>query len=324
MPARKSASAPSAAAAAGQARQLLAGGEPRYALLRENEEVLQLITLFYKAWLRFNTLYSRYTAERLFVFKDIDDFIETHLRGIKDIAHKLFRTRTRSESDQILQICFDMYFGTMFHIFLKAKENLRLQENYNLESIVPTLTQRLNTLAKESVSSSVIELFQYLNEDYLQGKQELESEIGKAKFIFERLVLLFQDIVHIYANNPEIIRKLYFEEPLFQKVYPDGGLERFFSYVYPKNGALEAYIVLGFDFIRSGHEGEALKIFKRACKLAKRDATAQKQCLSLFETYKQKALSLYPEGSPQAQKIGKITASIEAQLCSELSASSGL
>lgn len=316
MPLRKSDAAPPAAFAATKAKQLLAGGEPRYALVRENEEVLRLIRLFYKAVLRFKHLYQRYSTQRNLTFEDFDDFIEANLREIKDIAHKLFRTSTRSESDQILQICFDMYFGSMFHILLKAKENLRLQENYNLEIIEPTLTERLNTHAKDSVSGSVMELFQYLKEDYLQGKKELETEILKARFIFERLVDLFQDIVHIYAKNPEIIRKLYFEEPLFREVYPEGGLERFFTYVYPKNGALEAYIVLGFDFIRSGHEGEALKVFKRACALTKRDEKARKKWDSLFETYKQRALTLYPAGTPQAQKIAELTAWIETYLCS--------
>lgn len=315
MPRKKSASAPPAAVAAIRAKQLLAGGEPRYALVRENEEVLRLITLFYKAVLRFKGLYERYITKHHLTFEDLDDFIEANLRGIKDIAHKLFRTSTRSESDQILQICFDMYFGTMFHILLKAKENLRLQENYNLESIEPALTQRLSTHAKNGVSGSVMELFQYLKEDYLQGKQELEIEIRKAKFIFERLVLLFQDIVHIYAKNPEIIRKLYFEESLLREVYPDGGLERFFAYVYPKNGALEAYVVLGFDFIRSGHEVEALKVFRRGYELAKRDGAARKKWNSLFKTYKQKAFSVYPAETPQAQNISELTASIEAHLC---------
>lgn len=315
MPKKKSVSAPPAAIAATRAKQLLAGGEPRYALVRENEEVLQLITLFYKAVLRFKRLYGRYTTEHHLTFEDLDDFIEANLRGIKDIAHKLFRTSTRSESDQILQICFDMYFGSMFHILLKAKENLRLQENYNLESIEPALTERLSTHARNSVSGSVMELFQYLKEDYLQGKKELEIEILKARFIIERLVDLFQDILHIYAKNPEIIRKLYFEESLFREVYPDGGLERFFEYVYPKNGALEAYVVLGFDFIRSGHEVEALKVFKRGYELTKRGGTARKKWDSLFKTYKQKAFSVYPAGTPQAQKISELTASIEAHLC---------
>jgi hypothetical protein len=319
MPTRKSASDASAAAvAASRAKQSIAEGKPRYALTRENEEVLELISLFYKAVPHFKRLYDRYTTERKLTFKEFDHFIEANLRGIKDIAHKIFRTSTRSESDQMLQICFDMYFGTMFHILLKAKENLRLQENYNLEDIEPTLTRRLSSHAKNSVSGSVMELFQYLKEDYLQGKQELELEIRKARFIFERLIDLFQDILHIYAKNPEIIRKLYFEESLFREVYPDGGLERFFTYVYPKNGALEAYIVLGFDFIRSGHEIEALKVFKRACKLAKSAPAARKKWNPLFKTYKQKALSLYPADTPQAKKIRDLIASMETHLCSAL------
>lgn len=244
---------------------------PTHLLRLRNQERVELIMSFYRGLKLFRDLARKSHAPgRRFRFDDVDRLIEMHLRLVKDSSHHLFRMSKRDQSDRLLQAVFDMYFGILFHILLKAKENIRLQENYNIKRLENLMVELREIRELAGLPPGVGPLFDRLAEEFERDSQELEGEMERARFMFGQLEKIFNRIIQVYNNNPTIIRGLFCQKEFFAELFPPLGIDRVFARIYPKNGPAEAYFFIGFDYLRSAHLEEAHEAFSLAMQAAQR------------------------------------------------------
>jgi hypothetical protein len=264
---------------------------PPHMLRLRNQERVELIMAFYRGLKRFRELTRRSTASaRGLRFEDLDDLIESHFRRIKDSCHRLFRESRRTEPDRLLQASFDMYFGILFHILLKAKENLRLRENYNVRRL-EQLTKDLER-AKDGVTISVGErkLFERLTEEFARDSEELAIELQRAHFMLDELEKTFNRIIQAYDDNATIIRNLYCQKEFFADLFPGEGIERVLRQIYGENGPADGYFLIGFDYLRSGHIDEAREAFMRSARAARKRHMSRKRLRGLYNRHREQAL----------------------------------
>lgn len=265
---------------------------PAHRVRLHNEERLDLIMSFYRGLKVFRDLSRRsHAVSRRFHHDDIDQLIETHLRRVKDSCHRLFRESKRNEADRLLQAIFDMYFGILFHILQKAKENLRLRENYNVQRLEGLMSGLRATGAMADLPSGVGQLFDRLTEEFERDSEELQGEMARARFMFAQLEKIFNHIIEVYDNNATIIRSLYCQKDFFAELFPGEGIDRLFGQIYRKNGPVEAYFLLGFDFLRSGHTRQAQEAFAQVIKTARQRRTPLKRLRQIYNRYREQTLA---------------------------------
>jgi len=262
-------------------------------LLRlRNQERVEMIMSFYRGLKLFRDL-SRQAqpAKRGLHYDAVDRLIETELRQVKDSCHRLFGESRRSEADRLLQAIFDMYFGVLFHILLKAKENLRLRENYNVQRLEKLLEDLRGMKQASDLPPGVRQLFARLAVEFARDSEELEGEMGGARFMFNQLEKLFNRVIQVYDDNPTIIRSLYCQKDFFAALFPGQGIDRLFARIYQRNGPAEAYFFLGFDFLRSGHIVEAQEAFAQAVKTGRQRRVPPKRIRDLYNRYRDQMLA---------------------------------
>jgi hypothetical protein len=265
-----------------------------FVLRLRNEERVELIMSFYRALKEFRDLAARsISGQGPIRFEDINRLIEAHMRPVKDSCHQLFRDSSGREHDGVLQAIFDMAFGILFHLLLKAKENLRLRENYNIDRLEELVIGIGRTKEPVDVPPGLTSMFDRLAEEIDRDSAELEAELDRAYALFNDLEALFNRIIQVYHSNTTIIRSLYSHRDFFGQLFPGEGIERLFARIYPKTGAVEAYLQLGFDFLRSGHESEAEAAFALAFEKVRRHRLPLFQLRELFGRYRDQSLSRF-------------------------------
>ncbi|KPL05522.1 hypothetical protein AMJ85_11740 [candidate division BRC1 bacterium SM23_51] len=257
-----------------------------------NKERVELIMSFYRGLKVFRDLSRRSHAVSLrFHHDDLDRLIEVHLRQVKDSCHRLFRESKRREADRLLQAIFDMYFGILFHILQKAKENLRLRENYNIQRLDGLVSGLRTTGEMADLPRGVGQLFDRLTKEFERDSEELQGEMARARFMFSQLEKIFNRIIEVYDDNPTIIRSLYCQRDFFAELFPGEGIDRLFAQIYRKNGPVEAYFLLGFDFLRSGHTAQAYEAFTQVIKTARQRRTPLRRLRRLYNRYRERTLA---------------------------------
>jgi hypothetical protein len=274
---------------------------PAHLLRLRNEERIELIMSFYRGLKVFRDLSrkSRATAQG-FRYDDMDRLIEANLRQVKDSCHRLFRESKRSEANRLLEAVFDMYFGILFHILLKAKENLRLRENYNIRRLEGLLKDLRATRQMSMLPGGVTQLFNRLAGEFQRESEELQDEMTGARFIFNQLEKVFNRVIQVYADNATIIRSLYCQKDFFAELFPGRGINRLFDRIYPKNGPAEAYLFLGFDFLRSGHVAQAHETLAQAVKAARQRRMPPSRLRQLYHRYREQTLAGLRESGDSA------------------------
>ena len=270
---------------------------PAHLLRLRNQERVELIMSFYRGLKEFREMAgTSNSGTRRITFKDIDHLIEEHLRPVKDTVHRLFRESQRGPCDGLLQVMFDMYFGILFHILLKAKENVRLQENYNLSRMEDLMHQIGRTEEGRTLPSGMTELFDRLTVEFDRDSEELQGELERADFMFSQLEKVFNQVIQVYRDNTTIIRSLHAQTDFFAELFPRTGVERLFNQIYPENGAVEAYFLLGFDYLRSGHKQEAQTAFAQAMRSAREMRLSADRLYSLYRDYRDRTLEALDDG----------------------------
>jgi len=265
---------------------------PAHRLRLRNQERVELIMSFYRGLKIFRDLSRKSRAAASgFHFDDMDRLIEAELRQVKDSCHRLFRESKRSEVDRLLQAIFDMYFGILFHILLKAKENLRLREDYNVQRLESLLNGLRATRQMSHLPVGISKLFNRLAQELRRDSAELQGEMVGARFMFNQLETVFNRVIQVYQDNATIIRSLYCHRDFFAALFPSQGIDRLFAQIYPQNGPTQAYFLLGFDFLRSGHISEANESFVAAVKSARQRHIPFVRLRSLYNRYREKTLA---------------------------------
>ncbi|MCX8036600.1 MAG: hypothetical protein N3D11_06025 [Candidatus Sumerlaeia bacterium] len=258
---------------------------------QKNLERLELILSFYRGLKMFREL-SRRARRRAqgFRFNDMDHLIENHLRKVKDLCHKLFRESEHGETERILQAFFDLYFGVLFHTLLKAKENLRLRENYNIQRLNRLISGLKNSNRRDHLPVTIRKLFRRLAREFANDTRELAGEMTEARFMFNQLEKIFNRIIQVYADNAKIIRSLYCQKNLFAEVFPRQGIHRLFGKIFRKNGPTEAFVFLGFDYLRSGHLEESRGLFLQAIQESRKRKMPVARLRQLYEQYRDRTI----------------------------------
>ncbi len=259
---------------------------------QKNGERLELILSFYRGLKMFRDL-SRRARRRAqgFRFKDMDQLIEDHLRKVKDLCHKLFRESEHGETERILQAFFDLYFGILFHTLLKAKENLRLRENYNIQKLNRLMGGLKHSNRKDRLPIAIQKLFRRLAREFADDTHELAGEMTEARFMFNQLEKIFNRIIQVYAGNATIIRSLYCQKDLFNELFPRQGIHRLFGKIFRKNGPTEAFVFLGFDYLRSGHLSESRDLFLQAVQESRKRKMPVARLRHLYEHYRDRTIN---------------------------------
>jgi len=265
---------------------------PAHVLRLRDQERVDLIMSFYRGLRDFRVISRRsHAVTHGFHYDEMDHIIESYFRQVKDSCHRLFRQSKRSETDRLLQAVFDVYFGILFHILLKAKENLRLRENYNIQRLERLVGQIRAMRRLSELPPGVVEVFNRLVVGLRRDSKELAGEMAGARYILGQLERIFNRIIQVYGDNARIIRSLYCQRDLFESVFPGQGVDRLFSQIYRSNGPAEAYVFLGFDFLRSGHDAHAQEAFSRAIRVTRQGHLPPKRLRELYNQYRDRMLA---------------------------------
>ena len=290
----------------------------RIVLSQKNLQRTELLIHFYQARALFSKMFKEYENSGHIIFSDMDVLIEDNLRIVKDISHDLFKESQVSEYDKILQRTFDMMFGIMFHVLLKAKENLRLQEKYDLKRIESDVQHIQNNTIRERTAKEIIDSLQYLKREYITQRSELDEEIQNARFIFDHTMSVFEGILHVYANNSAVLRSLYFQRDMLDDVYPGEGLSQVLRNIYRRGGAMAGYFFLLLDFALSGHDSETIGILEMTLNYAKKEGISSEEVLGIFQRSKRSIMRRPKKDHHHKRYVKDKIDEIEANLKSEL------
>ena len=287
------------------------GQEQTFAETQLNKKRCQLIMSFYRGLKFFRDSFDEHSRRRI-SYHRVDYLIETYFRTVKDLSHQFFKDGEQSTYMRLLQVTFDLSFGFVFHMLLKFKETLRLQENYNIDRL-SSIVDRLQKTASDDLVD-VPKLFNSLRQSYERDVAVFDEELKRTRDSLDELEEVFSKIIAVYADNTTILRTLYSNHAFFLKLFPGQGVDRIFRHIYPEAGPAYAYIVLGFDFIRSGHLRMAERAFRRA--LRRRSQEKNKGPADLLELYRMRRglfVGANPEAVPEAARRLKAVESFEAE-----------
>jgi hypothetical protein len=145
--------------------------------------------------------------------------------------------------------------------------------------------------------AGVSRLFNRLAEEFKRETEELQGEMAGARYIFNQIEKIFNRVIQVYQDNPTIIRSLYCQKDFFAELFRGQGIDRLFGRIYPKNGPVEAYFLLGFDFLRSGHVVQSVEAFSNAAKAARQRRMPLPRLRQLYGRHRERALaSLHKPG----------------------------
>ena len=233
----------------------------RYAENHLDKQRSQMVMSFYRGIKMFRDSFDEEGKSHL-TFHKLDNLIETYFRPVKDLSRHLFRDTKNSNYATLLQVIFDLSFGIVFHVMLKFKETLRLAENYNIDKLA-RIVDKIQHKADSEVAS-ISRLFNSLRVGYEHDLAALEIDLRRARDMLGELEQIFSKIISVYNDNVVILRSIYANHSFFRRLFPDEGVDRVFIHMFPETGPADAYMLLGFDFIRTGHLTLAERAFRRA------------------------------------------------------------
>lgn len=232
-----------------------------FSALQRNRQRGQLIMSFYRGLKFFRDSFAE-DGKRRMTYHRIDYLIETYFRTVKDLSHHLFQATEKGRDARLLQVTFDLSFGIIFHELLKYKETLRLAENYNIDRLANAVG-RLQQSEDERLAGATA-LFESLRSTYERDLVALPEDLVRTREMLDELEEIFSKIIALYGENATLLRTLCSSHTFFLRLFPGEGVDHIFEHMYPREGAAYAYIVAGFDYLRSGHTVLARRALRRA------------------------------------------------------------
>ena len=191
-----------------------------------NHQRVRFIKGLYYTWHKLNQLSDAFIEDGKISHDAIDSLLETHLRQLKDLSHHLYRMPESWETEQKRQRILDRILGELWHELDKARDNARLLESYRTE-----------TVSFASDDDKTLQALSRLNSQVLNtARKELPVLLRRAKRMMEKLMPLFEAIIHVYADNPVVLRTLYFEREEFETLIGPHALDHFFRLMYGSVG----------------------------------------------------------------------------------------
>lgn len=198
-----------------------------------NHQRVRFIKGLYYTWHDLNAINNAFFEEKKISHDAIDSLLETHLRHLKDLSHNLYRMPESWELEQKRQRMLDRILGEIWHELDKARDNARLLESYHLEKEGFTAGEDKTLQALSRLNSQVLNT----------ARKEFPILLRRAMRMMEKLMPLFEAIIHIYADNTVILRTLYFEREEFNSLIGPNALDYFFRLMYGSVGKGYASII---------------------------------------------------------------------------------
>ncbi|MBI1390229.1 MAG: hypothetical protein GC154_17455 [bacterium] len=210
-----------------------------------NHKRIRFIKGLYQTWYEMKRLYDSFEESGEASHDQINDLLETQLRVLKDLSHDLYRMPESQELEQRRQRVLDRILGELWHELDKARDNARLLETYHgdPDQILRDDDKTLQALRR--LNTQVISTAQ----------RELPILLRRAKRMMDKLVPLFEAILHLYHDNDVVLRTIYFERPFFERVLETPVLEHFFRLIHGSVG--EGYSVLIESLLNTRHFEQA-------------------------------------------------------------------
>ncbi|MBZ0256963.1 hypothetical protein K8I31_12930, partial [bacterium] len=198
-----------------------------------NHQRVRFIKGLYYTWHDLNAINDAYFEEGKISHDAIDSLLETHLRLLKDLSHNLYRMPESWELEQKRQRMLDRILGEIWHELDKARDNARLLESYHNEKEGFAAGEDKTLLALNRLNSQVLNT----------ARKEFPVLLRRAKRMMEKLMPLFEAIIHVYADNTVVLRTLYFDREEFDSLIGPNALDHFFRLMYGSVGKGYASII---------------------------------------------------------------------------------
>ena len=244
----------------------------------ERGKICDLATGFYRVKEKFEIAFEEYRKKGSFNFKAMDE-MEKDLYHLKNEIHAVFRYGEEKSLER--EHLFDLIIGSIFHEALHVKEYI-----YTLESYAARyrLLEKKRLRALETYQD---EFIKYSKEIVEEAKKNLPRKTAEVKNLFEEALSLLENILRKYRSSRRIIRCLYLERELLDRVYGKNGLNHIYGIMY-KGGPMEGYFRVGASFLKDGFYEPAVEAFQEAlhsdCGVMNGDGLRQeikKRCLML-------------------------------------------
>lgn len=206
---------------------------------RRNHQRVRFIKGIYQTWRDLNSIVETYETRGEINHQIIDNLLENQLRILKDLSHLLYRMPESWELEQKRQRVLDRILGELWHELDKARDNVRLLESYHSgdgnEDQDKTI-QALNRLNSQVIGAA---------------RRELPTLLKRARRMMEKLMPLFEAILHLYNDNAVVLRTIYFERESFAEILGPNALDHFFRLIHGSVG--EGYRALIESLIDTKH-----------------------------------------------------------------------
>lgn len=262
-----------------------------------DRKVVDIVKSFLRSAVFYRRLYKNYQENSL-KFDDLQRLVDDRggslLFNLKKDCHALFRGNDASAEEEKL---FDLAISSIFHEAMIIRENC-----YQLEVYRPKVAPLEKKLQKTVHEKRLLkELNRVLGRANKRLSQELKETHGLVNDALEQL----KELLKSYAENGLLIRFLLENEGLVEEAYGQGGSKDIFSSIY-KGGRLEALLVAGASYYRSGYYDKASDAIKKALALSSSDDI---RFLYLFYSglrdYYSENLSKAIENLKAARELGK-------------------
>jgi hypothetical protein len=216
-----------------------------------NHQRIRFIKGFYKTRKLVSNLFYEFERTGEISHTQIDDILETQIRKLKDVSHILYRMPDEFLIDRRKQRIFDKVFGEMWHELDKSRDNIRLIEVY---------AQHADSgLTEKNGRDKVMRAISRLDQQVLNAaRRDLPFLLRRSRRIMDKLVPLFEDILHVYKDNEIILRSIYFSRDKLDDFCNPSTIDYFFPLIY--GSVAEGFFRLVQSMIRSQHFNEAQAI----------------------------------------------------------------
>lgn len=229
---------------------------------RRSEVFYDLLELFYSAMLIFEEQRDEYEhavlalakrenvdrtelrlpaneVARLLDFKVLSRLRDRYLMPLRDITHRLFGGTDRD--------IFDIMVSDIFHLVSILKE-----EEFRVSHYAVLYDKMKRTVDRDYILEAVHHDFPLL--------------LNQTHHLFHQAKDRLHDHLPRHARDTVVVRSLYlFGASYLDIVYSgEGGIDAFYSHMYPEEGAHGAYVYAAQSFLEGGFRPEAMEALQRA------------------------------------------------------------
>ncbi len=229
----------------------------------EQERVAGAVLLFLRSRVRLDEMIANGAASGSIPFAVVDSFVENHLFELKEECHWLYRRQEdAAEMGASTAVLFDILVGSLFHQFMKVKEN-----SYQVERYAPKYAALRKSLQQTDAPTRQVATFLKEGERIIaRSRRALQQEFAYAVELFNESAIVLRHVLLENRDNPILIRTLIDNEKLADAVYGPRSVEKLFREMYDDHAAT-GYLVAAGDLCEGGWYDRARELCKRARKL---------------------------------------------------------